>query len=348
MKIIKSTIIASLLAPVIVFAQSQAILPAAGLTPESQFYFFDTLSENLQRFFAFSPESKARLEITFAKERISEIKIILEDGGGAGSKGLSVAEENLNDNLSRTTAILINQKQLGKDTGSLAKELSNDFDPARQTLKSSFKLEKDALESKIDELKIRLKQARMSSDVAQVEILSKEITSLKTEKEDLENHENLNDENIEKEDEHFDEALGLKEETAEKIEEAIKNKEDLLEEVKEVSIVIPTETFQKFDTFLSQAKAMFEAGNYIEAKNFAKEAKKNLKEVKKSLEKLKDIQEKEDEQNEEDDADKAELEKKVAEADREGKKKKSEELRKNEKREDEKSENVEKEEEVTN
>lgn len=334
MKIIKSTLMVSLFVPFLVFAQTQTILPTAGLTPENQFYFFDTLSENLQRFFTFNPESKARLEITFAKERIAEIKLILEEGG-VSSKGLSIAEEKLNDNLSRATTILINQKQLGKDTSNLAKELSDDFDPASQTLKSSFKLEKDTLDAKIDELKIKLKQARISGDIAQAETLSKEISNLKLEKENLEYHENGNDENLEKENEHFDEALDLKEESVEKIEEAIKNKMNILEEVKEVSITIPEGTFKEFDNFLSQSRIMFDAGNYVEAKRLAKEAKKNLKDVKKLLENLRDTKEKEYEQNEGDNVKQEKSENKTKEDDREETKKKGENLKLEEEKQDE-------------
>src|SRR3989344_4394366 len=62
-----------------VFAQSpQATLPSAGLTPESNFYFLDKFGEALREFFTFNPEGKARLQITFAAERIAEIKVILE------------------------------------------------------------------------------------------------------------------------------------------------------------------------------------------------------------------------------------------------------------------------------
>ena len=59
-------------------ALAQTTLPGAGLTPESSFYFFDRIGEALQEFFTFNPEAKARLQITFAAERVAEIKIILE------------------------------------------------------------------------------------------------------------------------------------------------------------------------------------------------------------------------------------------------------------------------------
>ena len=88
---IKLLVISLIFAPFLVFAQNQVVLPNAGLTPESSFYFLDRWGEALQRFFTFNPESKARLEITFAAERIAEIKVILETKG-VETKGLGIAE----------------------------------------------------------------------------------------------------------------------------------------------------------------------------------------------------------------------------------------------------------------
>jgi hypothetical protein len=289
-------------------------LPNAGLTPESNFYFLDRLGETLQRFFTFNPESRARLEITFAKERIAEIKVILEDKG-VNAKGLSVAEQGLTDNLSRATTILADQKQAGKDTSNLARELSDNLDPAQGALKSTFKSEADILDTKIDELKARLKEARLAGDTAQAEALSKEISDLKTQKELLEQHEDKDEGDIEKENEHLDEALGLQKEVAEKIKDAEEEKADILKEAKKDNLTIPDGVFKEFDTLLSQAKAAFDAGNYEEAKRLAKEVKKNLKDTEKNLEKLQDAKEKEDELKQEADEQQQELEDKLKEAD---------------------------------
>lgn len=316
MKIIKPILISLLFIPFLVFAQNQAELPGAGLTPESPFYFLDKLGETIQRFFTFNPESKARLEITFAKERIAEIKLILEDRG-VSAKGLGVAEEGLNDNLSRATAILADQKQAGKDASELARELSDDFDPAREALKSAFESEADTLDAKIDELKAKLKEARLADNTAQVETLSKEIADLKAQKELLEQHEDKDDGDIEEENEHFDEALGLKKEATGKIKDAEEEKADILKEAEEDNLNIPDGTFKEFDTLLSQAKAAFDAGNYEDAKRLAKEAKKNLKEVEKHLENLKDVREEEEDLNDEEEIQQHELDNKLKDADKE-------------------------------
>lgn len=287
---IKIAFISLLFAPFLVFAQNGTALPNAGLTPESPFYFFDKLGETLQRFFTFNPESKVRLEITFAKERIAEIKIILEEKG-VSAKGLDIAEGGLSDNLSRATTILANQKQEGKDTSSFARELSDDFDQAREELKSTFKSEADALDAKIDALKAKLTDARLAGNTAQIEMLTKEIADIKAQKELLEQHEDNDEGNIEEENEHFDEALGLQQEAAEKIKDVEEEKADILKEAKEDNLTIPDGAFKEFDTLLSQAKAAFDKGNYEDVKRLAKEAKRNLKEAEKSLENLKDAEE---------------------------------------------------------
>lgn len=309
------------------FAQSQqAQLTSAGLTPESPFYFLDRLGETLQRFFTFNPESRARLEITFAKERIAEIKLIIEDKG-VTAKGLSIAETGLQDNLSRATAILADQKQTGKDTSRIAKELSDEISPNQDALKDTFKSEKNALETKEDELKAKTKEARRAGDTAQVDALTKQLADINVQKELLDQNENDNEETIDQENERIDEAMEPKQEAAEKIRDAEKDKAEILKEAKEKNYDAPAETFSAFDGLLSQAKAAFDSGNYEEAKRLAKEAKKNLKEADKNLEKLQDAKEKEDELKQEADEQQQELGDKLKEANKEEAGKNREEMK---------------------
>ncbi len=313
---IKTAFISLLFIPFLVFAQNQATLPNAGLTPESPFYFLDKLGEALQRFFTFNPESKARLEITFAKERIAEIKLVLEDKG-VNATGILVSERGLDDHLGRVAAILADLKQEGEDTNNLAKELSDDFDPAQEALKNTFKSEADTLDAKIDELKAKLKQARLSGDTVQAEALLKEIADLKVQKELLEQHEDKDDGEVEEANEHLDEALGLKEEAIEKIKDAEEEKADIVKEAQEDNLDIPDGAFKEFDALLSQAKAAFDAGNYEDAKRLAKEAKKSVKEVEKHLENLKDAKDEEEDLNDEEEIQQHELENTLKDAGKE-------------------------------
>lgn len=51
-----------------------------GITPDSPFYFMDTLMENAQMSFTFNEASKNTLKEDFAKERIAEMDYCLETG----------------------------------------------------------------------------------------------------------------------------------------------------------------------------------------------------------------------------------------------------------------------------
>src|SRR3990167_9395945 len=148
-----------------VFAQNQAVLPNAGLTPESNFYFLDKFGEALREFFTFNPEGKAHLQITFASERIAEIKVILETKG-VEAKGLEIAQSRLQANLARAAGIVEDEKSKGKDVSRLAKELDDELEKPKSALADSFKAEKRVLEAKENELKTQLKVAHRAGDTA--------------------------------------------------------------------------------------------------------------------------------------------------------------------------------------
>jgi arginine utilization protein RocB len=72
-----SLIITSLLFGGVAYAQDEE-LPAPGITPDSPFYFFDTLSKNISMFFTFGPEAKAGKALQYAEERLSEAQAMAE------------------------------------------------------------------------------------------------------------------------------------------------------------------------------------------------------------------------------------------------------------------------------
>jgi len=69
--LIISLIVTSLLLSGTAYAQDET-LPNPGITPDSPFYFFDTLGKNVGLFFAFGPEAKARKALQYAEERLAE------------------------------------------------------------------------------------------------------------------------------------------------------------------------------------------------------------------------------------------------------------------------------------
>src|SRR3990167_6369702 len=250
---IKIVLISLLFIPALVFAQNQAVLPNAGLTPESPFYFFDKLGEALREFFTFKPESKAHLQIDFAAERIAEIKIILETKG-VNAKGLEVAEARLREHLGDAAEIVIKQKNKGKDVSELAKSISEGFDANKKVLKQAFKDQERSLEAKEDDLKAKIREARQAGDTAGVEALLKELGEIKSQKELLELKEEEQEEALEQEEEKIEREMDKKEEAEKAIKEAEEERQEVLDEAIEEGMSVPVEAFEKFDKLLVQAK----------------------------------------------------------------------------------------------
>ena len=196
-KIIILLLLLVFLIPIFVYAQDQKFLPNAGFTPESRFYFFDIFGEKLQEFFTFSSESKVRLQITFAAERIAEIKLILETKG-VEAKGLAVAKARLKKHLDGAAEIVVKQKEKGKDVSKLVKEtddidkeikkLENEKEEKEESsnfkkkhdnqIEQSVKPDKQALKAEKDQVpqnKKMAEQVHQNNKSEQVKIKSKEI-----------------------------------------------------------------------------------------------------------------------------------------------------------------------------
>lgn len=290
-----------LFVPFLVFAQAGLPaegLPKAGLTPESPFYFIDKLGEALREFFTFNPEGKARLQITFAAERVAEIKIILETKG-VNAKGLEVAQTRLQANIAKAAVIVENEKSKGKDVSELAKSVSEDFDINKEALKHAFKDQERALETKEDELKAKIREARRAGDTAQVEALVKELGEIKAQKELLELKKDGQEEALEQEEEKIEKEVEKKEDAEKAIREAEEEKQEVLDEAAEEGVSVPAEAFEKFDKLIAQAKELFLKENYVGAKQLAKQAEKSLDELEDAIEDLDEAKEEEEELKEE-------------------------------------------------
>ncbi len=299
-----------------VFAQNQAVLPNAGLTPESNFYFLDKFGEALREFFTFNPEGKARLQITFAAERIAEIKVILETKG-VEAKGFEVAQGRLQSQLASAAAIVTNLKSEGKDVGVLASELSNTIETPKSVLTQTFKDQKRALEAKEEELKVQLRVAHRAGDTAQEETLAVELGKIKAQKELLELKEEDIDDDIEAEEERIEEQMETQRKAEKAIRETEKEKQEVLDEAAEEDVTVPVEAFGKFDSLLAQAKSALATGNFPEARRLAKQAEKSLDAVEDAIEDLEEAKEKagklKEEQEEKEQEAKEEQEEKVKE-----------------------------------
>ena len=292
-------IVASLLLmPSLVLAQGQGTLPKPGLTPASPFYFLDKLSESIQDFFAFRPESKAKLQVKFAIERLAEIKDLLEKEG-IGAKGLVVARERLQTNMNRAADILDKEKSAGQDVSGLAKELTDELEADNGVLTSIFKEQKQALKIKFEELKDKIRQARQVGDVAKIDLLSQELTSLKAQREMLRGEEDDHDKVFGQEGDKLERSLEAQVEAEKAISQAEIKKQELLYEITLDLLQVPSDVFTKFDNMLSQAKELMTRQNYQGAKQLAKQAEKSLDNVSEAMGGVREAQDKIEELKEE-------------------------------------------------
>ncbi len=212
-------------------------LPSAGLTPESTFYFLDRLGENLREFFTFNSEAKAKLQIKFAGERISEISVMIKKKG-ANAKGIEKAKTLLLGNVAYAAEIIQKEKTTGKDVSKLAKEIDDAFDEREKLLVQTFQ---DA-RKKLKENRLALKRDLTGVDnidlETQIQLLDDEADNLKNVQDDLKDLFNDEQKNIEEELNDVDKEIDKKEEIKEEkedrdedIEIEEENEKDELEEM---------------------------------------------------------------------------------------------------------------------
>lgn len=332
--IAKSIFISILLVPFLVFAQNQIVLPNAGFTPESPFYFLDRFGEALREFFTFNSEGKARLQIVFAAERIAEIKVILETKG-VEAPGLEVAQSRLQAHLANAATVLDSEKVRGRNVSKLASELDDKFEGPKSALKETFRTQKQTLENQEDELKAKIKDARRVGDTSQIEALVRQFAEVKTQKELLEQKEDDQEKALEKEEERIKEEMEAKSKAEKKIRKAEREKQEILDEAAKEGLSIPPEAFNVFNHHLSEAKSALAAGKFGEAKHHAEEAKENLDKIEDAIDDLEETREEEEELKEEQEEKEREAIEKQDERIRKDAKKEAERLEKEQKKAEE-------------
>lgn len=166
-------------------ANAQTAETKPGLTPESSLYFLDRLGENLQEFFTFNKEAKARLQIEFANERIAEIKILIETKGPE-TKGIEKARALLIGNVAHAASIIKEVKSSGKDVSVLAKELDDEFDMQEEILVQTFQDARKKLnEERLIAVQNLIEQAQQLGKLKEVKGLKEQAQKLVSEDEAL-------------------------------------------------------------------------------------------------------------------------------------------------------------------
>lgn len=119
---------------------SQDSLPGETLYPIKIF------TENVRSVVARSPESKAKLEVKFASERVAEVKELLAEKG-VEPKGLDKALERFEINIKRASALLEGEEGNGdiSELKDMIKELKEEKKQLREELKAQRKALKDEM-----------------------------------------------------------------------------------------------------------------------------------------------------------------------------------------------------------
>lgn len=280
-----------LVLPIMAFGQSAtATLPDPGLTPDSPFYFLNRVGEALQEFFTFNPEAKARLQLEFATERISEIKAMLIEKGAA-LPAIEVARARLTENLAKASQAVVKVKTSGKDVAELAKEVSEKISSQKLTLKGVFGEELKNISEKEKALKEKIKEADKLAEVEKAKEFVKDLDKLNSERESIKKHDDESSQDFDIEDENVDNALELKDKAQNAINDAKKARAELLVEIPEITVA----DLALADKAIASAEDLFAKENYQAAKELADQAEKALERAKEMLEKKSEGDEKENE-----------------------------------------------------
>lgn len=148
-KIIFITIVISVIFSSVVAAQTA--LPDAGLLPDSPFYFLKQWKEQIQLFFIFNAENKAKQYLYLAEVRLAEYERMLEKGkNDIAEKTLTKYQNQLNRALQKTEEI----KQKGKDIRDLSQQIetttSKHLEVLQQNLAKVPETAKKGLETAIE------------------------------------------------------------------------------------------------------------------------------------------------------------------------------------------------------
>lgn len=83
-------------------AQTNSVLPDAGILPSSPFFFLERFFEGVGNFFTFGDKNKADRYLTLAEERLAEAQVLSEQGDEAAKEALTMYKDRLEKALQRS------------------------------------------------------------------------------------------------------------------------------------------------------------------------------------------------------------------------------------------------------
>lgn len=133
------------------------------ILPDSPFFFFDQLKQNVRLFFAFTPEAKAKVNANVAGERLAELRFMLARNNLSAAK---IALEGISDNFNKAVNEVAVAKLAGRNVSALAKSINDDIKQKRQTLDVLNEQTKGELKARVDAVQTSLFRSKVEVEDA--------------------------------------------------------------------------------------------------------------------------------------------------------------------------------------
>lgn len=239
-----------------------------GLLPGDFFYFLDRWGEALNLFLTFNQETKARLNLEYARERAAEIKQVLADPRRK-VEDVADAKQNFDEHIAVAASTIKEEKDKGVDVTDLAKELDDELDASHEDIKDA--LSGHEHQASAAEAELRAKIAALPPGDPQLEGLTKALEAITKEKEDTQNEDSDLDHNVLGQQAVFEDIMGPQVSAEKHLEQVLRLREWIGKDG-----ALPAAFSTTTEQLLKQAEEALKAGNFEAAKNFSEQAKHTI------------------------------------------------------------------------
>lgn len=178
---------------------SSAAVASQDSLPGEALYPIKILTEDVRSSLAVTPESKAKIQSSFAAKRVEEVKAIMEKKD-VSSEILDIALTNLQKNTDNTAVIIDEEGKKGTDVAELAKNISTDLNKNTEDLKQIFEDKNTKLKEEEEKIKNKIEEAKKNDDQKSIASLNTELDKTNNKRKSLESSWNKNEEMLKKND----------------------------------------------------------------------------------------------------------------------------------------------------
>jgi hypothetical protein len=268
-----------------VAATSTITLPDAGLVPGDFFYFLDRWGEDIDSFFTFKAQSRAKLALDHAKERAAELDTVLKTKG-IKSHEAQQAKEDFDAEIKVAGAVVVDEKAKGNDVAVLSEEVNNDFETSKEMLKEAYRGHHDDLKGEEKDLHAKLNAAIKSNDVTAQAAIEADLKNISTEAALTMNEEGDIENSFDAEKQNLENGMGAQQSAESNIANAERARALFVSQMSILGTAttsLAVDTLASFDTLFVKAKAEFKAGDFEGAKSDAQDAQSVLHDARQTM-----------------------------------------------------------------